>query len=243
MLVALHGFTQTSESWRPTLSHLLEPRTTVRVDLPGHGGSTDVDADLERTVDLVVELVGELAGDEPFDLVGYSLGGRVALHAACRAPHQLRRVIAISASPGLRDDDARSARLSRDVALADELERTEDLDGFLARWLANPMFATLPKERAGLGERASNSARGLASSLRRCSLGTQRDLRDELARTSTPTLLLAGSRDDPFVASSVGVASRSAHVHAAVVPGAGHALHLEQPLITAAFIDAFLPAP
>ncbi len=158
------------------LDRLATPRTTLCVDLPGHGESTDVDADLEQTADLVVEL----AGDEPFDLVGYSLGGRVALHVACRAPSQLQGVIAVSASPGLADDAARAARLARDTAMAEGLLASGDVAGFLARWLANPMFATLPADAAGLDLRATNSAGGLARSLVRCSLGTQRDLRGEL---------------------------------------------------------------
>lgn len=238
LLVALHGFTQDSSSWTPFLRHLDSPRRVVAADLPGHGGSTSVSADLDGAAELVIEL----ADGEPFDLVGYSLGGRIALHVACQAPSSLRRVVAISAATGIADEASRAARLARDVQMADELEADGDVAGFIRRWLSNPLFATLPPERADVGARVRNTASGLADSLRRCSLGTQRALTAELTAIGVPLLMVAGTRDDPFAASACALAAARPGVAAALVPGSGHVCHLEQPGVTARLVESFLAA-
>jgi 2-succinyl-6-hydroxy-2,4-cyclohexadiene-1-carboxylate synthase len=236
LLIALHGFTQTSSSWEDVLHELHAGRSILSVDLPGHGRSAAQSCDLDEAA----TMVAELADGEPFDLVGYSLGGRIALHVASSPGTTLRRVVVVSASPGIRDDDARAARLARDRELADELEASGDVASFVDRWLAAPMFSTLPRARAGVEDRLANTAAGLADSLRRCSVGSQRWLGDALAASAAPLLCIAGARDDPFVASSCAIAASSPHISVAVVPGAGHACHLERPATAARLIDAFL---
>jgi 2-succinyl-6-hydroxy-2,4-cyclohexadiene-1-carboxylate synthase len=238
-VVVLHGFTQTAASVSPLVERLASSRRVVALDLPGHGGSASVSADLDETAALVVAAA---EGDE-FDLVGYSLGGRVALHVVCGEVPTLRRTAVISASPGIADADARRRRLEADRTLADGLVANGDVDAFLERWLRNPLFATLDDARAGVEGRRANTAAGLADSLRRCSVGTQRWLGDELATLERPLLMLAGARDDAFVAAACAAASRSPAVATAVVPGAGHVAHLEQPDVTARLLDAYLSTP
>ncbi len=235
-VVLVHGFTQTSASMQGLASALGASRRVVAVDLPGHGGSSGCSADLDEAAALVVEA----AGGAEFDVVGYSLGGRVALHVACLAPPTLRGTVAISASPGVRDEALRLARLDRDLALADALEHEGDLEAFLGRWLANPMFATLPVASSDVEGRLQNTPAGLADSLRRCSLGTQRWLGGALGGVETPVLMLCGARDDPFVAAACAVARSARAVTAMVVPGSGHVCHLEQPRVTSRLIEAFL---
>ncbi|HEV3329047.1 MAG TPA: alpha/beta fold hydrolase [Acidimicrobiales bacterium] len=238
-VVVLHGFTQTAASMAPLVDRLAATRRVVTLDLPGHGGSAGVSADLDETA----ALVATAAGDGDFDLVGYSLGGRIALHVACGTTTSPRRTAVISASPGIADPDARRRRLEADTALAEGLLADGDVDAFLARWLRNPLFATLPAALADLEGRRANTAAGLADSLLRCSVGSQRWLGDELAALVRPLLMLSGARDDAFVASSCAVAARGRAVTAAVVPGAGHVAHLEQPDVTARLLDAFFSTP
>jgi 2-succinyl-6-hydroxy-2,4-cyclohexadiene-1-carboxylate synthase len=236
--VLVHGFTQTASSMAPLARMLESRRRVVRVDLPGHGGSASISSDLDGAASLVVDA----AEGEPFDLVGYSLGGRVALHAACQSPMNLRSTVVISASVGIADPVARERRLERDHKMAEELAASGDVEAFLERWLANPMFATLPRSDADLEGRRANTAAGLADSLRRCSLGAQRWLHDELEQLERPVLMLAGSRDDPFVAVAAATAAPCRSVKCAVVAGSGHVCHLEQPALTARLIECFLPA-
>jgi 2-succinyl-6-hydroxy-2,4-cyclohexadiene-1-carboxylate synthase len=238
-VVLVHGFTQSASSMRPLIQRLAPTHRVVAVDLPGHGGSSAISADLDDAA----RLVADAAGDAPFDVVGYSLGGRVALHVACNGAPGLRRVAVLSASPGIEDPAARRRRLAADTALADELASSGDVDGFLERWLRNPLFATLPPEVADLDGRRANTARGLADSLRRCSVGTQRWLRPELATVEHPVLFVTGARDDAAVAAACATARASTAVGVTVVPGAGHVCHLEQPDVTARLLASFLDAP
>ena len=231
----VHGFTQTGASMAPLADRLVS-RSRVVVDLPGHGASASISCDLDEAASLVIEA----AAGEPFDLVGYSLGGRVALHAACQAPANLRSTVVISASVGIADSSARVARLDRDRAMADALEASGDVGAFLDAWLANPMFATLPRAASDLEGRMANTTSGLADSLRRCSLGAQRWLLEELGGLERPLLMLAGARDDPFVAVATSTAAACRAVTCAVIPGSGHVCHLEQPALTARFIERFL---
>lgn len=238
MLVLLHGFTQTGQSWGRFGDLVARGRAVVRVDLPGHGGSAACRADLEESGRLVAEIAAAHAGA---DLLGYSLGARVALHAALHltraAPGTLRRLVLVGATAGIEDDAARAARRRRDAALADLIE-AEGLERFLEGWLAMPMFAGLPDD--GLAERRRNTAEGLASSLRLAGTGTQTPLWGELAEIRTPLLALAGAGDVRFTLHARRIARSVRAGVASLVPGAGHAAHLAQPATCARIVRSFL---
>lgn len=179
----------------------------------------------------------EAGGTQPFDLLGYSLGARVALHAALRKPVNLRRLVLIGGTAGIEDPAARAARRARDSALADELELSGDVDGFLRRWLAAPMFAGL--RDTAVEERGRNTAAGLASSLRLAGAGTQEPLWDRLGEIDAPLLSVAGADDVRFAVAAQRMAGGVASGVVSLVPGAGHAAHLEQPRLSARIIERF----
>jgi len=235
-LVLAHGFTQTGRLWGPFGDALAHRHQLVRVDLPGHAGSSDVKAGLACAADL---LMAAGAGDQaPVDLLGYSLGARVALHATLAHPDRIRRLVLIGATAGIEDDEARRRRRERDDAMADQLEASGDLDGFIRRWLSASMFAGL--RNAGLDERLRNTASGLASSLRLAGTGTQDPLWDRLGAIGLPVLVLVGADDARFVAAGARIASSVENGVFSLVPGAGHAAHLAQPSLTARLIEQFL---
>jgi 2-succinyl-6-hydroxy-2,4-cyclohexadiene-1-carboxylate synthase len=236
-LVLAHGFTQTGRLWGG-FAERLGRRRLVRVDLPGHAGSDEVRADLDRSGALLLAAGLAAADGDQVDLLGYSLGARVALHAALGAPDRVRRLVLVGATGGIEDRGAREERRRRDEALADELERTGDLEGFLRRWVANPMLATL--RAPDLGERRRNTATGLASSLRLAGTGTQRPLWDELGTLGVPVLVVAGAADLRFCATGGRLADTVADGLLSLVPGAGHAAHLEQPVLTGRLVAGFL---
>lgn len=226
-LILLHGFTQTRRSWDPLVA-LLEGRDSfdrpvIRVDLPGHGGSGDIRADLPETADLVVETCGTGI------YCGYSMGGRVALHIALQHPRVVDRLIAIGATPGIPDAEERRHRRIADDELADTIESI-GVDAFLEQWLSQPMFAGLPHSETDLVERRRNSPSGLASSLRTAGTGTQDPLWSRLPELAMPVLLLAGSRDIKFaeIADRM-VEAIGAHARSHRVNDAGHSAHLENP--------------
>lgn len=234
--VLLHGFTQTGASWLPVRAHLGD-RPVLLPDLPGHGTASTVVAGLWEAADIQAQLAPEGAY-----WAGYSLGGRLALHVALAHPGVVRRLVLVSATPGIPDEEERAERRASDEDLAERLER-DGVEAFLRSWLAQPLFATLPPSEAGLRGRLQNTAAGLASSLRRAGTGTQDNLWDrlsELAVRGLPVLLIAGQGDAKFVAIARSMADAigpSASLF--VVPGAGHACHLEEPELVGKAIGRF----
>jgi 2-succinyl-6-hydroxy-2,4-cyclohexadiene-1-carboxylate synthase len=239
-IVLAHGFTQTGRLWGRFGDTLAQRHRLVQVDLPGHGDSSSVEVDLEGAGRLVLEAAAQ-AGAEPADLLGYSFGARVALHAALTDPRRVRRLILIGGTGGIEDVAARAQRRARDDAMADELEGSGDLDGFLHRWIANPLFGGRRPDAAEITERRRNTPAGLASSLRLAGTGTQEPLWDRLGGLDLPVLALAGANDPRFVATGLRLAALTGGVFSAVV-GAAHAAHLDQPALCARIVEAWLAA-
>jgi pimeloyl-ACP methyl ester carboxylesterase len=103
-LILLHGGLGSGEMFGPVIPALAERHQVVAVDLQGHGRTADIDRpiDLRLMADDIAALMDHLGLDRP-DLVGYSLGGGVALSTAARYPAKVGRLVV--ASPNLRPDD------------------------------------------------------------------------------------------------------------------------------------------
>lgn len=227
-LVFVHGFTQTARCWGPLAAELATDHEVVRVDAPGHGGSTDVRADLAATAE-------HLAGLGPATFLGYSMGGRMCLELALRHPEAVEALVLVSATAGIDDGDERATRRASDEDLARRIE-AEGVDVFLDHWLSLPLFTGLPTEGRFDAERRSNTAAGLAASLRLAGTGTQAPSWARLATLTMPVLVMAGADDDKFTALAHRLADAIGDNAAlVVVPDAGHTTHLEAP-------DAFVAA-
>jgi len=227
-LVLLHGFTQTGRLWGPFGDMVARDHTLILIDLPGHAGSDEARADLATTADLVRDAVGVSIGRERCDLLGYSLGARVALHVATGTDLDIARLVLIGATGGMEDPAARERRREADDATATALEASGDVDAFIAGWLSGPMFSRLA-DAAQTAERRRNSAAGLASSLRLAGTGTQEPLWDRIPELATPLLALAGTDDTRFAAHAFRLARAAPQGVASLIPGGGHAVHLAQP--------------
>jgi 2-succinyl-6-hydroxy-2,4-cyclohexadiene-1-carboxylate synthase len=177
-------------------------------------------------------------------VLGYSMGGRVALHLAAAHPERVAMLILESASPGLATQAERDARVAADTALAASIER-DGISAFVDRWEALPLWASqarLPDEvRAGLrAQRLNNRAVGLANSLRGLGTGAQAPLHDRLADLPMPALVIAGRLDAKFAAIARAMAAALPQGRLALVPEAGHAVHLEQPAPFDRLVAGFL---
>jgi 2-succinyl-6-hydroxy-2,4-cyclohexadiene-1-carboxylate synthase len=235
--VLAHGFTQTARSWSTfdrLLQTLMPGVEIVSVDLPGHGDADDpADSDLWASADRLVDVGG--AGT----YVGYSMGGRTALHAALARPDAVERLVLIGATAGIDDPDERAARRDADERLADHIEEV-GVPAFIDEWLANPLFAGLTDVTALRVDRLRNSATGLAASLRSTGTGTQTPLWDRLGEIACPTLVLVGEHDAKFSELGQRLVDGIAVAELVVIPGAGHSVHLEQPEATAEAIVYWL---
>lgn len=152
-------------------------------------------------------------------LVGYSLGGRVAMHALLASPAQWSGAVIVAANPGLRSVAEREQRLTHDREWARSF-RTEAWDAVIADWNAQSVFAG---EAAPMARRESVAAREAAvAALERFSLARQDDLRPALRRLALPVLWVAGARDTKYVTLMRECAALNSRFRYAEVPGAGH---------------------
>ena len=244
----LHGFTQTGRLWGHFGELLAESHTLVAVDLPGHGDSGSMRADLPTTAGLVAEAVRNEVGAEACALLGYSLGARVGLHVALGTDLALRGVVFIGVTAGIEDPGERAQRRQSDDDTADDLEASGDVEHFIDSWLRGPLFERLdPNDAAQRSERLRNSASGLASSLRLCGTGTQEPMWDLLPTLASPVLAMAGTDDTRFAAHALRMTRLVPQGVASLVPGGGHAVHLAQPeqanRIVGHWLDAVQAAP
>lgn len=245
-LLLLHGFTGSSATWTP---HLEAWRgfTTVAVDMLGHGAS-DCPADprryrMERCVEDLTALLDRLAIGQAA-VLGYSMGGRVALHLALQAPERLWALVLESASPGIEDAQEREARVRSDAALAEAIER-DGIVAFVDHWQALPLFASQARLPVAVREelrrqRLGNQPRGLANSLRGMGAGLQEPLLPRLGSIRIPVLLLVGALDERYCALAGWMATVLPRARLKVVADAGHAVHLEQPQAFASAVRDFL---
>lgn len=227
-LVLLHGFTQTRQSWRRTVQALEGRYRAIAPDLPGHGQSSERTAGFAAATAYIRAL-------EPDILVGYSMGGRIALHAAFTLRPQ--RLVLVGASPGLAGDEERAARKRADDALADRIEQI-GIEAFATEWAAQPLFEGQPERvrAAAYADRLRNTPHGLAAALRGLGTGVMEPLWDRLPELDLPVTLIAGERDEKFRAIAERMRERLPQAELAIVPGAGHAAQLERPELVAAAI-------
>lgn len=228
-VVFAHGFTQTGNSWKPIAEEFVRAgHRCVLVDLPGHGESSQVRADLRLTADMIASVAA------PGAFVGYSLGGRAMLHVALMYPHLVQRLAVIGANPGIADETERALRRDSDEQLARRLEDI-GVDAFLAEWMTQPLFGDVQPSATDVADRQRNTVEGLAGSLRLAGTGSQSSLWARLHELNMPVLAMAGERDTKFVALARQLAEAVPRGTFTVIPGAAHAAHLQQP---AAVVDA-----
>ena len=249
-LLLLHGFTGAAESFadlRPALAHSFR---CIVPDLVGHGSSGAPESlaryRMERCVADLCALLDALATG-PVHVLGYSMGGRVALSLCAAFPERVKSAVLVGASAGIEDPAARAARQRSDETLAQRIER-EGVPAFVEQWSRLPLFASqetrlAPEQRARQErQRLRNRAGGLARSLRGMGSGAQPPLHALLPHIGTPLLLLAGADDAKFRAIARDLARRLPNAAVEIVPEAGHAAHLESPEAVAQSARRFFTA-
>jgi 2-succinyl-6-hydroxy-2,4-cyclohexadiene-1-carboxylate synthase len=231
MVLFIPGFMQRGDAWRPVAELLPERYPSTMLD---HG---------EHSFE---GRLREIEGSGASVLVGYSLGGRLALRAALRSPESYRALVLVGTTAGIEEGPLRVARAEADEKLASWMEAMpmEDIVGL---WERQPLFADQPDalveaQRPG---RLSQDPRSLALLLRTAGQGTLEPVWHELRSLELPLLAIAGARDDGYSRAAKRIASTAPNGRAAIVENAGHAPHLQRPdevadLVTE-FLDAELP--
>jgi 2-succinyl-6-hydroxy-2,4-cyclohexadiene-1-carboxylate synthase len=226
MILALHGNVGAADDWRPLEEQLRLPLT--KIDL----------WQLVRRGEGLTAAAEKIARQcEPGAiLLGYSLGGRLALHALLEHPEVFRCGILLSTHTGLENVGDRLARRAADARWA-EMVRTQPWSVFAAAWNAQPVFGP---DAGRVVDSLAGSADAMATAFEEWSLGRQENLLERCRHLAVPTLWLAGERDEKFAALASSAAQCAPGAVCRIIPGAGHRIHLENPADCAAAIRTFL---
>jgi 2-succinyl-6-hydroxy-2,4-cyclohexadiene-1-carboxylate synthase len=225
--VALHGFTGDRRSYEPVLSGM--PGRWWVPDLPGHGGSEPVPSTFEGWLEALEATIDRAFGPDRPWVVGYSMGGRLALGLVVRRPDRYRGLCLLGASAGLEDEPARVVRRKADARWIDLLT-LGDLEAFVRAWEAQPVMApaaafagaVIPAVRPSSTIRRSQDPRRLAQVLASAGLAEQPAYHGLLGTVTCPVVLAAGEFDPKFRALAASLAPLFPHARTHVIPGSGH---------------------
>ncbi len=238
-IVLLHGFTNSGASWAPVVSGLGERYRALTPDIRGHAGASHL---RPVTLDAVISDLSALAPPS-FALAGYSQGGRIALHAALALAGRVSALVLIGASPGIADARERAERRAADERLASRIEQLS-IERFAQEWARTPVLSGAPAEvqAAAHADRLRSTPAGLAAALRGLGTGALPSLWERLSELTMPVTLISGERDLKFTELAQRMAAVIPQARVVVVPGAGHAVHLEAPQAVVRELERVIPA-
>ncbi|WP_240793461.1 2-succinyl-6-hydroxy-2,4-cyclohexadiene-1-carboxylate synthase [Psychrobacillus vulpis] len=244
-VVLLHGFTSSSSTWKDVINFLPSDVEVLTVDLIGHGQTSKPSKHERYYVEEQIEDLHALFQQiqwTHFTLVGYSMGGRLALAYAAKYP--VDKLILESSSPGLANVSERLQRKQADSLLAERIIN-EGIKSFVNYWENIPLFhsqKSIPYEKqlAIREERLTQSEIGLSNSLKGFSTGVQTSYWDKLEQITFPTLLLTGELDQKFCEIAKQMASYLPNAKWKVVTGVGHAIHVENPELFATIVEEII---
>lgn len=221
------GFMQPAAAWAPVATRVASRWPTAFVDLR------------EPSLDACVAAIRDAAAGGV--AVAYSMGGRIALHAAVHHPRAFRALVLVGATPGIEDAALRRSRRAADEELARWME-CSPIDAIVDFWESQPLFATQDAElrRAQRAGRLAFAPDRLAAMLRATGQGTLPPLWDRLPEIAVPVLAVAGAEDAKYAAVAEEMATALPRGRAALIPGAGHAPQLERPEEFAGLLTDFL---
>ena len=221
------GFMQHGDTWAPVMAKVRGRYRTAAVEFG------------EPTLHACLDAIETVGGG--CVLVGYSMGGRLAIRAALRSPGAFRALVLLGATPGIEDEGRRRSRRAADEELAEWME-SSPIQAIVTHWENQPIFATqdstlVDRQRRG---RLSHDPMWLAAVLRSTGQGVLPPVWDELHKLQVPVLAVAGERDDKYAQIAERMAQQLPAGRFAVVRDAGHAAHLEEPEAFADLLRDFL---
>ena len=244
VILFLHGFMGDSNEFNQVISLLSDQFCYLIVDLPGHGKTRILGGEecytMSNTAHALINLLEQLNIKKCF-LVGYSMGGRLALYLTLHFPERFSKVVLESASPGLKTKWDQLERTQRDFELARKLEES-DFSTFLSSWYNQPLFSSIKKHPNFdilIANKLNNNPFELAKSLRNLSTGCQPSLWEKLEHNKNSLLLIVGEYDAKFRAINSEMATTCQFSTLEIVSNCGHNIHFENTKAFAEIIQSF----
>jgi len=249
LILFLHGFMGNSHEFDEAISLLSNDFNCLTIDLPGHGKTQVLENDycysMAKAADNIINLLDKLKVSQCF-LIGYSMGGRLALYLILNYPQRFQKVILESASPGLSTEKERLERVKRDELIARKLERMiekDDFRKFLDNWYKQSIFGNIknhPQFEQMIENRLQNHPVELAKSLRFMGTGVQPSLWEKLANNQVPLLLLIGKKDEKFIDINTRMTQINQFCELKIIENSAHNIHLEKAAVFVENIRIFL---
>lgn len=245
-VVLLHGFMGAGTDWLPLAELWASQFFCLMPDLPGHGRNTHLPLaqplDFDRVVQGLLTFLQHLQLDR-VSLVGYSLGGRIALYAATRFPQKIKALVLESCQAGLTGESKRRDRAEADDRLADLL-LTQGMESFVEQWYNLDLFGSLKRQPHLLAEikekRKRNDPYWMAKIIKELSPGQQPSLWNKLGSLPMPALLMAGELDAKYTELVVMMGRQIPEATVEIFPEVGHNIHLEHPEAFSGVVQTFL---
>ncbi|MBT3236144.1 MAG: 2-succinyl-6-hydroxy-2,4-cyclohexadiene-1-carboxylate synthase [Bdellovibrionales bacterium] len=234
LILFLHGYMGSSADWQPYADLLQKENIeSIILDLPGHGNSPIITPlDIEILSDQIVSCITPYQ-NKKLALVGYSMGGRIAMDIIIRYPQIFTSALIESASPGIEDQAERIARQQSDQKLLADISSQGDLTNFLLKWYANPIFGQLNQNQPLLDtlieSKNFSQVAGWQESLNCLGVGPQPSYWKDLSRVSLPISYISGREDIKYTAVGTRLAQGNSAIKHHIVDLSGHNTHLEQP--------------
>ncbi len=247
VIVALHGFSGSGLDFKVIAENKSKKYAWYAPDFIGHG-ETDAPCALDEykinaIIDSLEKMLEHYKIIKPI-IIGYSMGGRVALHYAIARPKSVRALVLIGTTPGIYDEREKEDRRRADYALADEIIKF-GIEAFANKWECRPVITTqnlIPEkhQKAIKERRRMNRPIGLANSLRGFGTGMMNPVWDKLRSINCRQLLVTGELDSKFARFAKLMQKESDLTHHVSIPKVGHAVHLESPVLFTNLLEDFL---
>lgn len=247
IILFLHGFMGNIHEFDEVIKLLFDDFSYLIIDLPGHGKTQVLDDEyytMASTATAIIQLLDQLKIDQCY-LIGYSLGGRLALYLTLHFPSRFIKVILESASPGLATEMARLARIKSDAQIARKLNRIinkDDFYHFLNNWYQQRIFGKIknhPQYQSMIASRLTNYPPNLVKSLQFMGTGSQPCLWELLTENTIPLLLLVGEEDQKFIDINIAITEKCNFAKLQIIHDVGHNIHLENTLAVVQNIQDF----
>jgi 2-succinyl-6-hydroxy-2,4-cyclohexadiene-1-carboxylate synthase len=244
-LLFLHGFMGSGLDWQSIAEHLSPHYYCLIPELPGHGQTVVIGNDDDYQMKIFAPALIQFIGEKNItmsSLLGYSMGGRLALYLLTKFPENWMSVVLESTSPGLESEKERSERIKHDAQLAKKIENS-DFELFIEEWYQQPLFRSLKKKadfQDLIYRRMQNDPKRLSTGLRMMGTGKQPSLWEDLPEIKNPVLLLAGEFDRKFSNIMTRMGNIFFQAELKIIKDAGHNIHFEQPLVYSEYIFNFL---
>ena len=241
-IVFIHGFLGNHLDWDPIINALSNEWYCITVDLPGHGDQGDElltcsgDSALNKLFDEVLSVA-----KEPLNLVGYSLGGRVAMRLAQQHPDRILSLCIESAHPGLTDINDRKSRVQSDKVWANRF-LNQPLNVVLKDWYQQAVFNCNDHKQLQvlIDKHLGQTGALLSKALSNFGLGLQEPYWDFLSQWRKPLLYISGESDIKFSSIGEEIKQNNQHSQHIKIKHSAHNCHQDQPQQFIEVIHKFL---